>query len=122
MLTMGRRMQANDTGWKRRPCWANRLSEAAVAMRGAGFGTAVLLILFVGLLLPVAGSGAFQILLPARRWELEPFHAVVEVTGGIFALTLGGTMVACAVIAAGATAVRPLWAAEARAAAETAPP
>lgn len=48
--------------------------------------------------------------------------ALAQHFGAPFALTLGGTMVTCAVIAAGATAIRPLWTAEARAAAETARP
>jgi len=58
------------------------------------FARAVLLVLLVGVILPVAGSAAAVSLAPQWRWDQEPFHSTVEAAGGFFALALGGILLA----------------------------
>ena len=55
---------------------------------GAQFARAVLLVLLVGVLLPVAGSVLSATVVPEWRWDQVPFHSAVEVAGGLFALAL----------------------------------
>jgi PAS domain S-box-containing protein len=61
---------------------------------GSRFARAVLLVLLVGVCLPVAGSVASVTLAPRWHWSQVPFHAAVEVAGGLFALALGGILLA----------------------------
>ena len=53
-----------------------------------------MLVLLVGVFLPVAGSLASASLAPEWRWNHAPFHAAIEVAGGLFALALGGILLA----------------------------
>jgi len=52
------------------------------------FAGAVLLVLIVGVFLPLVGSIVSVNSSPEWCWDRVPFHAVVEVAGGLFALTL----------------------------------
>jgi PAS domain S-box-containing protein len=52
------------------------------------FPAAVCLTLLVGGLLPVAGSAVAHLCLGDRRWQHEPFHAVIETMGTFAGFTL----------------------------------
>jgi len=61
---------------------------------GTTFTRGVLLVLFVGVVLPGLGSVISSTLLPDWRWDQVPFHSAIEVAGGLIALALAGVLLA----------------------------